>query len=259
MCPRAPVAGLRAGVFLIAFMSLGVHPAQATSITTCIPVFGVPATLAAPCTDSFIVGGTVDVAAGPTSASDFGATASAGNNQLMVSATGYVEAVSDFLDTFDITGRSGTGTATFNWSVSGTMEQFAPPPNADPSLDGSSVLFFDPAMQPSAGFAKFFALSTAAPLTTVSASGSIAVNFTYGVPFVEGLRLDGEAYNGLVDFTDPGEFTDIILPDGASLSTGSGTTYPTSPAPVPEPASMMLFGTGAVALVGRRYRQSQAR
>jgi hypothetical protein len=60
--------------------------------------------------------------------------------------------------------------------------------------------------------------------------------------------------------SDPDSVMISNLPAGVSIISEGGGTYTAapSPAPVPEPASMMLFGTGVIALVGRRFRRSRA-
>jgi hypothetical protein len=55
------------------------------------------------------------------------------------------------------------------------------------------------------------------------------VAFTYDVPFVGGIALSGAALNGLVNVT--ARFTSIVLPAGATLIAGSGTTYPAAAQP----------------------------
>ena len=66
----------------------------------------------------------------------------------------------------------------------------------------------------------------AADTRTINRSGSFSVNFTDGVPFVAGLKLSVAALNGLVNVT--AQFTQILLPAGATLTSGSSTTYPTT-------------------------------
>jgi hypothetical protein len=246
------------GAFLVPFLGVGVRLAQATSIPMCSAP-GSAITLSAPCTDSWVFGSpsVADVETGPSSASTAGASASATFGLNKASATN-TQAQSDFLDMFTITGGSGSGTAIFMWSITGTMQQFAPPANCNPFLDGSNFIFFDPAIG-SGGAAQFFPLCSAMPLTTINRSGSYTVTFTYGVPFVEGLRLNADGFNGTVDMSDPGQFTDIILPLGATLTTGSGTTYPTITAnPVPEPATLTLTAVG-LAGAATRYRRRVSR
>jgi hypothetical protein len=55
-----------------------------------------------------------------------------------------------------------------------------------------------------------------------------------------------------------GEIRNNSMADGSHITftTTSVTTPPPTPQPVPEPSSMLLLGTGVMALVGRRFRRA---
>jgi hypothetical protein len=136
---------LRAAAIVGAMIALQSHAISAQALTCGFPT---SSTLSPSCTSSwvatsgFVVTGAVDTT--PTSVTATGASASTSFNlnQLVLSTTsvfGQNQGESRFLDTFEVTGGSGAGTATFYWTATGTVQQFQPPPNCDPFRDGVSI------------------------------------------------------------------------------------------------------------------------
>ena len=193
-----------------------------------------PSTVSPPCTHSWVTTSGFVVSDGeastaPTSASAtaFGTSASAATSfnstRVSISSTsahGGPRGSSRFLDTVQIDGGSGTGTVTFYWRLSGELQQFAPPAVCDPFRNGVDFQFF--AVSRNLAFATLPLCN--ADARTVNRTGSFSVSFTYGLPFVQGLTVYGEAPNGLVNLA--AEFTAIELPPGATVTFGSGATYP---------------------------------
>lgn len=218
----------------------GVAVAQQTGPTCGVP--GSSVALPAPCTDSWVApsgfasGPTGQASSGPTTASTtnaLGANASANTsfnlNQLSLTSTSGSSAgpvgESRFLDEFMVTGGTGTATVKFYWSATGALQQFAPPTNCDPFRDGVDYGLGAVSGSSAASLAWQFLSLCTADTRVVNRTGSFAVTVTYGVPFVEGLVLSGDAPNGLVNVTT--RFTAIELPTGATLSAASHTVYPT--------------------------------
>jgi hypothetical protein len=84
--------------------------------------------------------------------------------------------------------------------------------------------------------------------------------FEYGVPFSLTSALSVSGYNEIaIDFDHTATLSQILLPAGASLASGSGHLYPVSA--VPEPATAWLSACGLLGLAGvsRRLRAADRR
>jgi len=216
--------------------------------------------LAPPCTASRI-GGTNDVQTGASSvvSGDDAVFTDFNHNSLLRSnGSGW----SIWIDTGIIEGGTGSATISFLWSLDGFLQIWIPTPSPECTTNGVTADFSLRAMT-----------DTGTPLLTsdsldsctqnatldINRSGSFSLDVTYGVPFAFGLGLFAAADSAVADFSHTAFLTSIVLPAGASFSSGSGTVYSTATStPVPEPSSMLLLGTGT-ALLAKRFRRGKYR
>jgi hypothetical protein len=224
------IGAIRAIAFAIAIIVLQGRGAAA-QVTCRFP--GSSSTLNPPCTSSWVATSgfvlTADLGTGPTSATGIGASATTSFNLNQLSLTntvtsGQSQGESRFLDTFMVTGGSGTGSLTLYWSTTGVLQQNAPPANCDPNRDGGDFSLGAASATNVTSLTFAYLPLCAADVRTLARTGSFSVPFTYGVPFVSGLVLSGSALNGVMNAT--GTITAIVLPAGAALTSGSGAAYP---------------------------------
>ncbi len=254
---------LAASVFVLVYLCAQIVDAAPIAIT-CPTSSGSGVTpIAPPCTFSSVLGLTPDLESGASSVTGTVAgatgvvTTNFGLNKLFLSG-GSSGATSQWLDAFTMLGGSGQGTATFMWALSGMVTAPASCSGfQDPGVQGTY------SSQVNGTFTALASFNTGCPAGPtsfgVSNSGSILVNFTYGVPFDLGLTLFVlNNAGGIADFSHTGQLTSVVIPVGASLVSASGTTYSTVSA-VPEPASVTLTALGIAGIVARyRYRRRTA-
>ena len=165
-------------------------------------------------------------------------------------------AVSYWGDMITIIGGTGTGQVTFGEHVHGTLG-----PNTFGGIDmGIDYLGFG--IDPEVGVGgQVYQWNN--PVVYDQQIG-FNYTFTYGTPFLLWGKIDlmnvnnwNSAFNA--DFSNTAILDTVILPDGATLISQSGTTYPVqlNAVPEPEPYGMMLAGIGLMGFIIRRRRNEQ--
>lgn len=92
--------------------------------------------------------------------------------------------------------------------------------------------------------------------------GGINANFGYGAPTFEheddAISFYKNNYNGTPIEVLENSWVNFYINDWNSLDNTGSVTLDIQPAPVPEPATLLLFGSGIAVLVGgRRYRRKE--
>jgi len=128
-----------------------------------------------------------------------------------------------------------------------------------PPLSGTNVAF-DAAgpitllfTTPVSAFSGFF--TYAEPLTLTAFSASDQVLGTATSLFAQNFASSGNATNELLQFSFSGGIDHVTIagdPGGASFVIDDVTYVQTTPVPVPEPNTLVLFGFGAVLLTALR-------
>ena len=246
---------LRFGVFLVPLAFCYAEGAAASPLTVCYSV-------TAPCTGSVIRLDESLVAVedtGPSIAtlgSDYVAS-NFGNNAMVLHESGE-SGVALFVDRFLIEGGVGNGLMSVAWRVDGTVQTAGQGPSEsffeigagyDGSLTSPHIVVLDS-----------FNPVPCCDVRTVDQSGTFAVPFEYGVPFVFDFELVGfvGSGGGLASFPGSARITGIGLPVGASLDAASDTVYPALTT-VPEPMTLLLVGSGVVSLGTQRWWRRRRR
>jgi hypothetical protein len=144
---------------------------------------------------------------------------------------------------FETFGTSGSGSAQYNLNI--TYD--APPTGAPPEYANGEYT------QP-IRWENSFSPPLPAFVTEIGVQPDIHTGsflFEYGVPFGLSSFLTLSGYNQInLDFNHTATLSLFDLPDGASLTSGSGHIYPVSATQVPEPSIVWLLGFGLLALIG---------
>lgn len=192
----------------------------------------------------------------------------------------HADAFSGWTDTFVITGGTGTATAAVSVALHGHAEtRYGANGDiwyqAEPSFEtfgtsghGSAQYSLDinyaalpPGVDPEYSRPITWEQNYSPPLPAFVAEMGVQPDiltgsfvFEYDVPFALRSSLSLSGFNQInVDFDHTATLSLIDLPDGASLTSGSGHVYPT--AGVPEPSAWVLFGFGLLALIGWRKKR----
>ncbi len=212
--------------------------------------------------------GANSVSANAISFADFGTNSASTDATGSTFSSAGAYASSSWVDEFIISGGSGVGTALFGFSLDGTLSATG--------QSGSGYTFvveYDPADVTSIGTQPVVSIWDATSGGTITvdytASGSGLLwgsfDFTYGESFFFNSYLNTSSWAGnyggagasYADFYSTAELSEIELPQGASLTSTSGTDYTGSQSTVPEPSTLLLLGAGigGFAFIRRRLKR----
>lgn len=198
------------------------------------------------------------------------ARASFGDNGVAIpSSAGY--AVSAWSDGFVVTGGSGAGSLNLSVQLHGTLidpqdVHYALLKSDDPNAfspatiitdgvatvptDTTQVLYVE--VDDSLDHGDHGAISL--PSGFVNQVFNVSVSFTYGQTFYLASVLD---IGGHGDFYNSAVFG-VTAPEGANITSLSGTLYPAAAVPEADTYAMILAGLGLVGFMARRRRQVEA-
>jgi hypothetical protein len=179
-----------------------------------------------------------------------------GSNKAYASATAVQDwsaiagVTSDWQDTWTVNGGIGQGVMTLIMTLTGSISNTSDMATVNYSFGSSN------------NFGGYQGISIQQNSFTSPTSYTATLPFDYGVPFTVESNLSLSAAGSLwlhavdlnfyptstLDFSSTALVTQITLPDGATLLTASGATYP--PTAVPLPPAVWLLGSGLVGLAG---------
>lgn len=165
-----------------------------------------------------------------------------------------------FRDEWTVT--DGSGQIEVFWSLDGSIVLHAPSSACTScTIDSASVTLrsmFGTTSVTETGTLVHTVTQSTPGSQTVNLSGSLLFSYTSGQPFGAGFGLSGglgdDFYGGGISFFNSAEITAIVLSEGASLRTASGTTYNVV-TEAPEPGVMILTAPLVLLLCRRRQRR----